>query len=89
MIASRSSDFRHTTLTKYPDRVVGVTLLNEEPGFTGIYLRDAQGGLYPARTVSRRPAAHHKSVVDAWIQSYGGLIDRRKKTHGRRRSRRR
>ena len=45
MNALEPSQFKHTTLTAYPDKVVGVTLLDESPGFTGIYLRDEQGGL--------------------------------------------
>ena len=31
--------FKHTTLTRYPDKIVGVTLLDESPEAVGIYLR--------------------------------------------------
>ena len=67
------SSFRHTTLTSYPDKIVGYTLLDESPGFTGIYVRDAKGGLWPARTVDRSLPAHHKSVCDAWLAREGAI----------------
>ena len=34
MEASAPSDFKHTTLKEYPSSVMGITLLDEEPGFT-------------------------------------------------------
>ena len=83
-------DFKHTTLPTYPgdyDRVnkkytpirVGVTLLDEKPGFTGIYIRDENGGLWPARTVIHEPAKHHESVCNAWLSGEGVHEDRRTK----------
>ena len=38
MQATKANVFKHTTLTKCPDKVAGVTLLDEEPGYTGIYI---------------------------------------------------
>lgn len=73
-------DFRHTTLKEYPNSVQGITLLDECPGFTGIYLRDANGGLWPARTVSRANEAHHNSVCDGWLLKEGIHEDKRTKT---------
>ena len=73
-------EFQHTTLDRYPDYVTGLTLIDEEPGFTGIYLRDANGGLWPARTVSHSPPEHHQSVLDSWVADprYCGRIDDRR-----------
>jgi hypothetical protein len=68
--------FQHTTLTAYPDKIVGVTLLDETPGFTGIYLRDPNGGLWPARTVNREDAQHHFDVCESWL-SRPGALDKR------------
>lgn len=84
------SGFRHTTLDRYPDRVAGITLVDEKPGFTGIYLRDPQGGLWPARTVSRRAEGgkHHDSVIDAWLSREGEHVDLRAKKGEKRRTRR-
>jgi hypothetical protein len=91
MEAAHPTDFKHTTLTVYPEtwiktgdgeghwspKKVGITLLDEEPGFTGIYIRDEAGGLYPARTVNHNPPEHHKSVCDAWLSDAGIHEDRR------------
>ena len=76
MQATIPQEFRHTTLAAYPERIVGVTLLDESPGFTGIYLRDAKDGLWPARTVDRA-AAHHDSVCEAWLSRPGKHEDKR------------
>jgi len=84
-------DFRHTTLPTYPedyDRIkkkytpkrVGITLLDEKPGFTGIYIRDENGGLWPARTVSHEPPEHHESVCGAWMAQYEDCQDKRAKS---------
>jgi hypothetical protein len=70
-------DFRHTTLKVRPDSYQGITLLDECPGFTGIYLRDANGGLWPARTVSRENEAHHTSVCEGWLLRKGIHEDKR------------
>ena len=70
-------EFRHTTLSVYPDKTVGVTLLDESPGFTGIYVRDPNGGLWPARTVDRASAEHHEKVCAAWLSGPGVHEDRR------------
>jgi len=84
------SGFRYTTLDRYPDRVAGITIVDEKPGFTGIYLRDPQGGLWPARTVNRRAEGgkHHNDVIDAWLSRDGAHVDLRagkgKKHRGRR-----
>ena len=69
--------FRHTTLTVYPDKIVGMTLLDETPGLTGIYLRDRNGGLWPARTVDRADAQHHFDVCEAWLSKPGIHKDQR------------
>ncbi len=71
------TDFRHTSLERYPTKKIGITLLDEEPGFTGIYVRDENGGLWPARTVSHVPPEHHRSVCDAWLAGPGVHEDRR------------
>ena len=87
----KPSEFKHTTLKTYPESIVrsehgsasytpkrvGITLLDEEPGFTGIYVRDENGGLWPARTVSHQPPKHHKSVCDAWLAGPGVHEDKR------------
>lgn len=77
MQATTPKQFRHTTLAAYPDKAVGVTLLDESPGFTGIYLRDTSGGLWPARTVNRTPAEHHDKVCEAWLSKPGKHEDKR------------
>lgn len=71
------AEFRHTTLTIFPDKVVGITLLDESPGFTGIYLRDESGGLWPARTVNRSKVKHHREVCDSWLSRPGIHEDKR------------
>jgi len=71
MTAQAPGDFRHTTLDRYPDKIVGVSLLEESPGFTGIYLRDPDGGLWPARTVNQALPEHHQSVCESWLARYG------------------
>ncbi len=82
-------DFKHTTLKVMPEsydhstntwtpKRVGITLLDEKPGFTGIYIRDENGGLWPARTVSRKPKKHHQDVCGAWIAQYiDNVVDKR------------
>jgi len=77
MQATAPEQFRHTTLDKYPDTIVGVTLLDESPGFTGIYFRDLSGGLWPARTVNRTPAEHHREICEAWLCRPGTHEDKR------------
>ena len=72
-----ASEFKHTTLDRHPTTVVGVTLLDESPGFTGIYVRDPRGGLWPARTVSHTPASHHADVCNAWLEGPGIHEDKR------------
>ena len=72
MNAKQPHEFKHTTLTAYPKKVVGVKLLEEEPGFTGIYLEDANGGLWPARTVNQAFPEHHREVCDAWLSRNAG-----------------
>ncbi len=62
--AAAPTEFRHTTLPRCPAKVVGVTLLDEEPGYTGIYLRDEDGGLWPARTVNPLPGRKSLSQSD-------------------------
>lgn len=86
MRRSTTKDFRHATLVAYPDRsqVAGITLLDEKPGFTGIYLRTHAGGLFPARTVDRSaPGGHHDNVVNAWLRDEGKHIDLRKRAKSR------
>jgi hypothetical protein len=77
MEAQHPSKFKHTTLTAYPDKVVGITLLDESPGFTGIYLRDENGGLWPARTVDRGDSNIHRHICNAWLQREGKHEDKR------------
>ena len=52
MQATDPRQFRHTTLAAYPEKIVGVTLLDESPGFTGIYLRDDPTHRWLQATVS-------------------------------------
>ena len=85
MEAKDPSEFKHTSLSVYPDKRVGITLLDEEPGFTGIYSRDKNGGLWPARTVSHEPAKHHQAVCDAWMAGPGINEDKRKANGTKRR----
>jgi hypothetical protein len=77
MQATAPSDFKHTTLSVMPRTIAGITLLDEAPGFTGIYLRDPDGGLWPARTVSRMVAEHHADVCAAWLARPGIHEDKR------------
>ena len=70
-------EFKHTTGGKYPVHIVGVTLLDEAPGYTGVYLRDSHGGLWPARTVRHDPPEHHRSVCAAWLSREGKHEDKR------------
>jgi hypothetical protein len=70
-------EFRHTTLQRSPIDRIGITLVDEEPGFTGVYIRDENGGLWPARTVSHFPSEHHRSVCAAWLAGPGIHEDRR------------
>ncbi len=72
--------WRHATLDGYPppdSEIVGVVLCDEEPGFTGIYLRMKSGDLYPCRTVDRSNAEHHDSVCEAWMAREGQNEDLR------------
>ena len=90
MNAAKPSEFKHTTLMFYPESLmdghwtpkqVGITLLDEEPGFTGIYLRDANGGLWPARTVSHTPPEHYQAVCEAWLARDDVHEDKRQEPH--------
>lgn len=89
MNAAKPSEFKHTTLAIAPESIVekdgqrtwtpkqaGITLLDEEPGFTGIYVRDINGGLWPARTVWRG-GDNYKSICDSWM-TREGAVDQRK-----------
>jgi hypothetical protein len=69
--------FKHTTLTRYPNKIAGVTLLDESPEAVGIYLRDASGGLWPARTVNRLPADRCEEICDYWLTRGGDNEDKR------------
>jgi hypothetical protein len=75
--ATDPTQFKHTTLAACPNKIAGVTLLDEEPDVTGIYLRDATGGLWPARTVNRKPAARHRGICAAWLSRPGKHEDHR------------
>jgi len=87
MESTKPESFKHTTLNLYPEsrrpdgtwtpKKAGITLLDEEDGFTGIYLRDAEGGLWPARTVNRACKEHHESVCNAWLAKPGIHEDKR------------
>jgi hypothetical protein len=77
MNATKPSEFKHTSLASYPNKTVGITLLDESPGITGIYVRDENGGLWPARTVNRTPPEHHQRVCDSWLARPGIHQDRR------------
>ena len=78
MKACGPKDFKHTTLDECPNDVVGITLLDEEPGFTGIYGRSRCGGRWPARTVDRSFPEHHESVVSSWLRRDGEHVDLRR-----------
>lgn len=73
--------WKHKTLSSYPynEKHVGIVLLDEEPGFTGIYIRTESGGLWPARTVSRESPKHHDDVCAAWMAREGRNEDLRAK----------
>ena len=77
MDASAPYQFRHTNMTSPPVHVIGITLLDEKPGYTGIYMRDANGGLWPCRTVRHKPASHHRDVCKAWLSRKGIHQDKR------------
>ena len=77
MQAQVPSQFTHTTLSGYPDKIIGVTLLDESPGVTGIYLRDKNGGLWPTRTVNRLPTEGYETVCDSWLARPGVNEDKR------------
>lgn len=71
METKEPNQFKHTTLDKYPDTndgFVGVTLLDEEPGFTGVYMRTKEGLLWPARTINHDPPAHHRKCAASWMK---------------------
>lgn len=78
VIASGAREFRHTTLSACPDKVAGIALVDEEPGFTGVYYRTREGGLWPVRTVDRSMPEHHERVVRAWADIHEVLDLRRK-----------
>lgn len=80
----RKDLWRHQTLEEYPHTVAGISVLDERPGFSGVYMRDPRGGLWPARTVSRR-AEHHDDVVGSWLQR-PGAVDLRKGNGSKRRA---
>ena len=87
MNADKPENFQHTTLKVFPEsrrpdgtctpKRAGITLLDEDAKHTGVYIRDAEGGLWPARTVSHTPKSHHKSVCDAWLAGPGVPEDKR------------
>ncbi len=68
-------EFKHTSLTAYPNTIAGVSLLDESPTVTGVYLRNPQGGLWPARTVNK-DSKHYDDVCRAWLRR-AGAEDRR------------
>jgi hypothetical protein len=80
MDAAKPKDFKHTTLDHLPKRVEGVTLLDEDSDYTGVYFRDSKGGLFPARTVYRGDPVHHESVCAAWMRCSGKNLDLRRKS---------
>ncbi|MEI8196615.1 MAG: hypothetical protein WCI73_11955 [Phycisphaerae bacterium] len=54
-----------------------MTLQDEKRGYTGIYLRDSNEGLWPCRTVRHKPASHHRDVCAAWLSHKGIHEDKR------------
>lgn len=70
-------DWKYTTLKSFPYKRVGITLVDEKHGYTGIYIRDENGGLWPARTVSHKPKKHHASVLNTWMSQYEDCQDKR------------
>ena len=82
-------DFKHTTLKVFPEsrredgtwtpKRAGVTLLDEDDKHTGVYIRDKEGGLWPARTISNDPPEHHKECCEAWLSGPGIHEDKRSK----------
>lgn len=73
--------FKYATLSAYPDEIAGYTVLDEDDDSVGIYVRDAAGGLWPARTVLKADAAHCQTVCEAWLRRAGINQDLRKKAH--------
>lgn len=74
-----SSLFAHKTAEKYPDKIVGITLLDEdeEGEFTGIYLRDENDKLWPAQIVCRDIVDYHTCVCESWLLHQGIHQDKR------------
>jgi hypothetical protein len=71
MPAARATDFKHTTAKQFPAKISGYVLLDEEPGFTGIYaVEEGTGLLWPARTVDRAEP-HYNLVCGAWLAREG------------------
>jgi hypothetical protein len=90
MSQTATKGFKHTTLTAHPESIIsddkgnitgytpkqaGYVLLDEEPGVTGIYVKDVNGGLWPARTVTRS-APNYTTCTQSWL-SREGAEDRR------------
>ena len=70
MIAAAPSQFRHTTLTAYPNRIAGVTLLDESPGYTGVYLRDEKvgaGECHVLELTAKRKGATYQRIL-YWLR---------------------
>jgi hypothetical protein len=63
--------FRHATAPSFTGcgEAVGVVLVDEKRGFTGIYYKDKQGKLWPCRTVMRSNKARHDEIIAAWLQN--------------------
>jgi hypothetical protein len=76
--AEKEYKWTHKTLEVFPHNIVGYNLRDEEPGFTGIYARDAEGGLWPARTVDFT-SSHYHSVCNAWLNREGSIDERKTK----------
>jgi hypothetical protein len=59
----------HATLANRPKYIAGISFIQEGHGFTGIYWRDPEGGLYFCRTVDQSDPKRHADVIRAWLAS--------------------
>jgi hypothetical protein len=77
-----ANEWKHTTAKDAYNDPVGVDFFDDEQdGFVSIYLRDANGKRFPARTVDMSKKEHAKEVLLAWMER-GPLHDYRRPEPG-------
>ena len=62
---------RHTTLAEYPAHVVGVTLLDESRGFTGILSAQRGGRILASPNGQPRQRTTPLDVCETWLSKPG------------------